>query len=177
MTRRLQLIIGDDLVSYESGGKEHADADETLVIGIGKDAQHMTLRELDLTKPHADALRAALEKYLRAGHAPGSQPELPGHPVTRPPRPREVPGAGKRPREQPGIREFNRLMREFAASRGIEVPDYGKLAYQYSGELRQAYCEYLEDQAATDPHGPAGVQLDAGRRLGVLPAAGGGKGS
>jgi hypothetical protein len=165
MTRRVQWIIGDDLVHHESKGKEHADADETLVVAIGPDIAHLAIRELDLTAENAGALRTFLERYLDAGHPPGEEPEIPPlpHRAALPARP----GPGVR-REIPGTRKFLSGMREFAAASGNPVPQTtgqsGKANYRPRPEHYAMFLAHLRQRAAAGD-GTAGALLAIGRQM------------
>lgn len=180
MTRRMQLIIGDDLDWHES--KAHIDADETLVVAIGPDVRHLKIRELDLTAGHAGELRAALKRYLDAGHDPDE--ELPSPP------PRGVlpdrPGQGRR-REVPGTRLFLTRLREFAEASGDPVPaatgKSGKTNYKPRRDQYAVFIAHLRQRSAAGDIEAAGL-LMTGRqmKLGVpepqdtgLPAAGNGQ--
>jgi hypothetical protein len=165
MTRRLQLIIGDDLDWRES--RTHTDADETLVLALGPDVRHLKLRELDLTAEHADVLRAALKPYLDAGHDPDEQPELPPAPSRSALLPH--PGQGKR-REVPGTRAFLTGLREFAAAGGDPVPSTtgksGKTNYRPRPDQYAAYAEQLRQRAAAGDGKAAGL-LGVARQMGL----------
>jgi len=182
MTRRYQLIIGDDLVAFDSKGKEHVDADETLVIAIGPDVQHLKIRELDLITANADALREFVERYLRAGHVLDEEPDLP---PARGPLPAH-PGQGKR-REVPGTREFYQELRAFAAASGDPVPattgKSGKTNYRPRQDQYTTYIAHLCQQAAAGDTGARRL-LAIARQLKLdvpgspdtgLPAAGNGQ--
>ena len=184
MTRRIQWVIGDDLVAHASKGKEHVDADETLVIAIGPDLQHLKIRELDLTAGHASELHAVLKPYLDAGHPPGEQPELP--PVPVPGALTDHPGQGRR-REIPGTRKFLQELRYFAAASGHPVPQTsgktGKVNYKPLPGQYASFVAHLRRQAAAGDM-EAAVLLDIARRLKPdlpepqdtgLPAAGNGQ--
>lgn len=162
MTRRMQLVLGDDLVDHESKSRKHVDADETLCVALGPGPDRMTIRELDLTKEHADELRLFLKRYLDAGHEPGAAPLPPAVPPAARSRP-----PGQPVREVPGTRRFYLSMREYADSHGIRYgtdSNGSKHNYRYGPELVTAFREHLilrarlEDQVAV-------AQLAIGREL------------
>ena len=161
MTRRMQLIGADDLDWHES--KAHTDADETLVVAIGPDVRHLKIRELDLTAGHAGELRAALKRYLDAGHDPDE--ELP----SPPPRgvPADRPGQGRR-REVPGTRLFLARLREFAEASGDPVPaatgKSGKTNYKPRRDQYAAFTAHLRQRSAAGDIKAAGL-LMTGRQM------------
>jgi murein DD-endopeptidase MepM/ murein hydrolase activator NlpD len=162
MTRRWQLVLGDDLIYHESGGKEHADADETVVISLDG-----TVRELDLTAAHAAELRELLARYLEAGREPGQEAVAP--PADGSAR-RVLKGQGRR-RELPGTRDFYRGVRAFAAREGTPVPTagrQGKKTYVYPDGLVPRYVKHLQS-AAGNGDGAAAVLLATARTLGLVP--------
>jgi hypothetical protein len=165
MTRRYQLIIGDDLVAFASKGKEHVDADETLVIAIGPDLAHLKVREVDLITANADALREFLEPYLRAGHVPDGEPELLPSRAPLPPHP----GQGKR-RELPGTRLFLQELRMFAEAGGDPVPSAtgksGKTNYRPRPDQYAAFIAHLARPAGAGDQRAASL-LEIARQLGL----------
>jgi hypothetical protein len=156
VTRQWHLTIGDDLIAYASQGKEHVDADETLVIAVGPDAAHLKIRELDLTAENAGELRAVLEPYLRAGHDPDQAPEMPPVPGVLP----EHPGQGRR-REIPGTRKVLQELRDFAAASGDPVPasagKSGKVNYRPRPDQYTAFLAHLRQRSAAGDRKAAGL--------------------
>lgn len=161
----MKWVIGDDLVAFQSKGKEHVDADETIVIAIGKDPHHLKIREVDLTTMHADEVRAFLEPYIKAGHMPGSQPG-PGDQSTLVP---EVPRRlGGERREIAGTRVFYRNVRLFADQHGYVIGGTRKNR-KYPPELMPAYIKSLQEQVAADPGCKAAWYLDMAAKLNLIP--------
>lgn len=167
MTARLQYVLTDDLDEQDKVLTDIGTDGETHVVSLDG-----VVRELHLTKEHADQLREDLAPYLKAGHQPGAQPEMPPPPGSEDARREKLRGQGRR-RELPGTRDFYRELREWAEERGTPVKQHGRVNgkqnYIY-GELLPDYLEYLTVTAAAGRDGGvAAARLDMARQLGLLP--------
>lgn len=100
MAKRTVTMLIDDL--------DGSEADESITFGLGG-----TEYEIDLSKPHADQLRAALEPFVNAGT------KLTPHRVTG------RTGYARTPAR--ADREQNRAIREWAQSKGMDVSDRGRI--------------------------------------------------
>jgi hypothetical protein len=168
MTVRIQIILTDNLDEARGEQTDIGPDGETVVI-----SKNGVVRELHLTREHADGLDAVLDPYLQAGHQPGAQPEMPPVPSRDELRREQLKGQGRR-REIPGTRDFYRELREWADAEGIEIPTAGnrpgKQNYRYE-EAMPRYLGYLEKTAAEHRDGGvAAARLDMARLLGLYPA-------
>lgn len=166
MTVRIQIILTDNLDEQRGEVTDIGPDGETVVISLNG-----VVRELHLTKAHAEQLDADIGPYLAAGHQPGKQPEMPPLPGSAENRREQLKG---RRRELPGTRDFYRELREWAAGEGIDVPKVGKRPgkpnYRYDGALPR-YLAYLEETAAAGRDGGvAAARLDMARQLGLRAA-------
>lgn len=99
MAQRIQTLYIDDL----DGGK----AEGTVRFGLDG-----TDYEIDLSAPHAKALRKAAEKYIKAGRKAGRSPR----------RPARTNGRGRAGGPNPSE------VREWAKSQGVKVSDRGRVS-------------------------------------------------
>lgn len=115
--KELQLVLSDDLTFATTG--QRVPADESVVIALDG-----RTRELDLTAEHAKELREILEPYMKAGHAPGNEPNL-----TSP--------EGKRIKKPtPSLieaRAEQKKIRDYADARGLKSPDGKRPIYRTEG--------------------------------------------
>jgi hypothetical protein len=168
MSVRIQIIVVDNLDEQAGTLTDIGDDGETHVVSLDG-----VVRELHLTKEHADRLRGDMAPYLEAGHQPGAQPEMPPLPGAGEVRREQLKGRGRR-REIPGTRDFYRELRQWAAGAGIDIPVNGnrphKQNYRYE-DVMPRYLAHLEETAAAGRDGGvAAARLDMARLLG-LPAA------
>jgi hypothetical protein len=170
MTTRMQLVVTDDRIEYDSGGRTLTD--------IGADGEKVVIcldgvvRELDLTAKNAAELRAGMKPWLDAGHQPGQEPLPPSGPAPEPVR--GLKGQGRR-REISGTRDFYRELREWAGKQGTEIPTAGrdnKKNYVYSRELIEAYLLHLLAVAREGKDGGVATARLALARMLSLPIPG-----
>ena len=115
------LALWDDLTFLETG--EKITADETVTISL--DGRYA---EVDLTKRHADGLRAYLEVYFKAGQSPSD--------------PAGEPAAGETSHTKHS-RAYNTAMRAYAEANGIDYLTKSSGSYYYSIELRRRFAAHL----------------------------------
>ena len=173
MTVRMQFITTDDLDEHEKGEfTDIGDDGETIIFSLDG-----RVRELHLTRAHAEEFRGGMHRYVVAGHEPNQAPLPPGTPAARdaPSRARyKTSGQGRR-RELPGTRDFYRGLREWAAASNLEVPMAGrndaKKNYVYD-KLLGPYLSWLEREAHDGKDGGvAAAQLAIAGQLGLVTGA------
>ncbi len=109
MAQKVQILLVDDLDSSEADG----------TVRFGLDGAEY---EIDLNAEHAQALRDALARYVRAARRAGGGARRPAR-------------AG---RGAPGAGVDNTAVREWARAQGIEVKDRGRVPAEVMARFKAA---------------------------------------
>jgi len=136
----IQIICSCDMTRATEPDR-HVPAEETLYLAIGPDPDKLDIRELDLTRDWAKALREAMAPFLDASHEPGEM----GTPDTP---------AASRASKNREVQEFNKARIEWAKAMGYNLTALVKGGYYPPAKTKRAYAHHLagEDHLLTAEH-------------------------